>query len=86
MLSITAGSRERAELNWLRWYAAFKVRFYWLVDPALGSVEIFELQGGRYGRAAAATSGAITEVPGCAGLAVDLDALWAELARLTPNE
>jgi hypothetical protein len=28
------------------------------------------------------TSGRIDPVPGCAGLAVDVDALWAELERL----
>ena len=67
-------------------YAAFNVRFYWLVDPALGSVEIFELREGRFSRAAAATSGRIADVPGCSGLVLDLDQLWTELSRLTPNE
>jgi Uma2 family endonuclease len=67
-------------------YAVFGVRFYWLVDPALGSVEIFELHDGRFARAAAATSGLLGGVPGCADLIVDLDELWRELARLTPND
>ena len=67
-------------------YASFNVRFYWLVDPALGSVEIFELREGRFSRAVAATSGAMTDIPGCSGLVLDLDQLWAELSRLTPND
>ena len=67
-------------------YAAFGVRFYWLVDPALGSVEIFELQNGRFLRSVAATSGVIRDVPGCRALVLDLDQLWAELARLEANE
>jgi Uma2 family endonuclease len=67
-------------------YAAFSVRFYWLVDPALGAVEIFELGDGRFSRAVAATSGQLSDVPGCADLVLDLDQLWAELGRLAPNE
>jgi Uma2 family endonuclease len=67
-------------------YAAFGVRFYWLVDPALGSVEIFELHDGRFARSVGATTGRLDDVPGCQGLQLDLDELWGELARLTPND
>jgi Uma2 family endonuclease len=66
-------------------YAAFGVPYYWLLDPALGSLEVFELAAGRYARAAAATQGVLEVVPGCPGLQLDLDALWAELAAL-PEE
>ena len=67
-------------------YAAFGVHYYWLVDPALGSVEIFELERGRFARALAATEGVVASVPGCPGLTLDLDQLWAELARLAGDE
>jgi Uma2 family endonuclease len=67
-------------------YAVFGVRFYWLVDPALGSLEIFELHEGRFVRAVGTTAGQLRNVPGCPGLHVDLDDLWGELARLTPND
>jgi Uma2 family endonuclease len=67
-------------------YAAFGVRYYWLVDPALGSLEIFELDAGRFARSAAITAGVLRDVPGCPGLELDVDQLWAELARLTANE
>jgi Uma2 family endonuclease len=67
-------------------YAAFGVRYYWLVDPALGSLEIFELDAGRFARSAAITSGILHHVPGCPDLQLDLDQLWAELARLAANE
>ncbi len=64
-------------------YGAFGVRYYWIVDPDLRSVEIWELgDDARYVRAAAATAGRIERVPGCDGLSLDLDELWAEVDRL----
>jgi Uma2 family endonuclease len=63
-------------------YAQFGVRYYWLVDAALGSVEIFELIAGRYTKAVGVTDGLIREVPGCPGFQLDVDALWSELSRL----
>lgn len=64
-------------------YARFGVRYYWLVDPAQRSIEILErVRGRRYARALAATEGRVRRVPGCAGLSLDLDALWAEIDRL----
>jgi Uma2 family endonuclease len=67
-------------------YAAFGVRFYWLIDPVARTLEIFELAAdGRYVRALGAAQGTI-DVPGCAELKLDLDALWAEVDRLPPEE
>lgn len=66
-------------------YAAFGVRFYWILDPSLQALEIFELADGRYARAARATEGRMSTVPGCPSLAIDLDDLWAELSRLGPE-
>ena len=64
-------------------YAQFGVRYYWLIDPALGSIEIFELTTERlYQKVVGVTSGLIDSVPGCPGLKLDVDALWNELARL----
>jgi Uma2 family endonuclease len=64
-------------------YARFGVPYYWLVDPTLGAFEIFErTPAGNYQKLVGVTSGRIDPVPGCAGLVVDVDALWAELARL----
>jgi Uma2 family endonuclease len=67
-------------------YAAFGVSFYWLIDPALGSLEIFELQGSRFVRVVAMTEGRLDGVPGCKGLILDLDALWTELRRLSTDD
>jgi Uma2 family endonuclease len=67
-------------------YAVLGVPYYWLVDPALGSLEIFALTPERqYARAVAATSGRLTEVPGCPDLVIDLDEIWKELERLGPE-
>lgn len=64
-------------------YAAFGVRWYWLVDPELRSFEIWELGAdGRYARAFAALAGKMEPIPGCEGLSLDLDALWAKVDGL----
>jgi len=43
-------------------YAAFGVSWYWIIDPRLQLLEIFELAGGRYARAARATEGRLGTV------------------------
>lgn len=64
-------------------YAAFGVKWYWLVDPALRSVEVWELGAdGRYAQTVAAVGGVVDPVPGCDGLTLDIDALWREIDAL----
>ena len=64
-------------------YAAFGVRYYWIVDRQLRSIEIYERsEDGRYARAMSATSGTLDGIPGCEGLSLDLDALWREVDEL----
>jgi Uma2 family endonuclease len=77
------GRRDRIEK--MAEYAAFGIRYYWLIDPAFRSLEIFELMNGHYARTAYATEGTMTSVPGCEGLTIDLDALWQEIAELERN-
>jgi len=72
--------RDRVEKR--REYAKAKIRFYWLVDPTMRTVEVFELsRDGRYTTAAAAASGKL-RVRGLAGLVIDLDALFDAVDRL----
>lgn len=71
--------RRRDRIEKLREYAAFGVRWYWLVDPEARSLEILKLgEDGRYIHALDAGDGTI-EVPEHEGLTIDLDALWREL-------
>jgi Uma2 family endonuclease len=58
-------------------YAAFGVPYYWLVDPHARTFEVLELgPDGRYTVALSAAEGT-QPIPGCDGLVVDLDELWA---------
>lgn len=62
-------------------YARFGVRWYWLVDPSLRTVEILELGSKGYTHVADGETGKL-RVPGCRGLVIDLDDLWSEADRL----
>lgn len=67
-------------------YAAFGVRWYWILDPEHRTLEIHELGAeGRY-LLALETAGQLADVPGCAGLVIDLPQLWDEIDRLGPDE
>jgi Uma2 family endonuclease len=75
------GRRDRVEK--LADYAAFGVAWYWLLDPQLRSLEILELDSqGRYLHVLGASTGTLEKIPGCEGLTLDLDALWAAIDSL----
>jgi Uma2 family endonuclease len=82
VISSDARDARRDRIDKAPEYAAFGARYYWLIDPDDRTFEIFELQpGARYLRVTAAAEGKV-EVPGCEGLQLDLDALWAYVDRL----
>lgn len=75
------GRRDRVEK--LADYAGFGIRWYWILDPQLRSLEILELvPPGRYLHALAASSGVLETIPGCEGLQLSLDELWSAIDRL----
>lgn len=79
--SLTDQKRDRVEK--LQEYAAFGVRYYWLMDPQLRLFDLRELgPDGRYITAVSAMDGVIHDVPGCPGLTLNLDDLWAEIDAL----
>lgn len=63
-------------------YARFGIRWYWLVDPAVRSFEILELGPKRRYTVVASVSSGKLAVPGCKGLKLDVDKLWASVDRL----
>lgn len=80
IISPTPSDARRDRIEKLSEYAAFGVRWYWLVDPELRSVEILELNEDRhYVHVVNATGGTVSEVPGCPGLQIPVDDLWCEL-------
>jgi Uma2 family endonuclease len=63
-------------------YARFGVAWYWLVDPAVRTLEIWKLgPRRRYERALSKGDGR-ARIPGCRGLVLDLDELWGLCAAL----
>lgn len=78
--------QKRDRIDKLDEYAAFGVRYYWLVSPELRSIEILELgTDGRYVHAQNLSIGTATVVS-CQGLTIDLDDLWREVERAENEE
>jgi Uma2 family endonuclease len=79
----TPRDERRDRIEKMTEYADFGAKHYWIIDPTLQAFEIFALtSGGNYEKLVGVTTGRINPVPGCPGLTIDVDALWAELARL----
>ena len=86
VVSPTPRDGRRDRVKKLREYAKLGVRWYWIVDPRLRSLEVLRLgDDGHYANVVSAAEGMI-EVPSCEGLAIDLDALWSEVDEMVEPE
>jgi Uma2 family endonuclease len=60
-------------------YARTGIRYYWMLDPQLRTLEILERDASAHYRVAVARSRGRLRIPGCPGLVLRLDDLWAEV-------
>lgn len=60
-------------------YARAGVSYYWILDPQLRSLEVYDLGRDRRYTVALSVGTGRVRAPGCPGLRLDLDALWAEV-------
>jgi Uma2 family endonuclease len=73
----------RDRVDKLAEYAGFGIRWYWIVEPERRLIEIHELtDAGTYRVAGELRTGSVAEVPGCPGLVIPMDVLWAKLEEL----
>ena len=85
VVSATPADRRRDRIEKHDEYAAFGIRWYWIVDPEARTFEIFERNAsGRYELATHGAGGSLRPLPE-RDLALDLDALWSEIDEL-PDE
>lgn len=76
----------RDTIDKLREYASFGVEHYWLVDPLARTLEVRRLSAEGPAVVLLAAAEGAHAVPGCEGLVIDLDALWAEIDRLPESD
>ena len=73
---LSPSTRRRDVLVKSALYARFEVPFYWIVDPDIDQIEVFQLQGNAYERIAAASSPQVFEPPGLEGVQLPLKEIF----------
>lgn len=64
-------------------YASFGIRYYWIVDPGVRSIEVYQRTlDGQYIEMLAVTGGTIEMLPGCDGFVLNVDQLWTVIEQL----
>lgn len=81
VLAATPRDQRRDRIEKKRDYATLGVGQYWLVDPHARIVEVLTLDRSRCFLHALSAAEGTHDIPGCSGLRLDLDALWAEIDR-----
>jgi len=86
VISARARDVRRDRLEKVNEYAAFGVRWYWMLDPTARVLEILELQpNGRYALERSVGEGPV-RLPGFEGLEVDLSALWERVDQVLSDD
>ena len=60
-------------------YARAGISYYWILDPQLRTLEVLEREASGQYRVALGRSRGKLRIPGCPGLVLNLDDLWAEV-------
>ena len=82
---VSSGRRDqrRDRVEKMAEYAGFGIPYYWIVDPQQRRFEVYALDAsGTYHCAVSQANGVVGTVPGCDGLSLDLDAMWAKADEL----
>ncbi len=83
VISTRPRDARRDRIDKLADYRAFGVDQYWLIEPRLRVIEIIAYEGAtRQPTIKLTVSTGKHEIPGCNGLVLDFDDLWAEVDRL----
>ncbi|MBI3635381.1 MAG: Uma2 family endonuclease [Candidatus Rokubacteria bacterium] len=74
--TLSESTRRTDRTTKLQLYARYDVSFYWIVDPATPSIEIYRLESGAYAGPAQRSGAHLADLPPFAGLTLDATTVW----------